>query len=44
MTEEVLGSAGTRRLAAERRVLPLVEGSLWHSKGFEAVAAALHER
>ena len=31
------------RPAGERRVLPAVEGTLWHSNGFETVAAALHE-
>ena len=40
--DEVVGSF-PRRPAGERRVLPAVEGALWHSNGFETVAAALHE-
>ena len=35
--------ASPRRPAGERRVLPVVEGTLWHSNGFETVAAAQHE-
>ena len=42
--DEVVGEGGCpRRPAGERRVLPAVEGTLWHSNGFETVAAALHE-
>ena len=40
--DEVVVGCSPRRPAGERRVLPAVEGTLWHSNGFETVAAALH--
>ena len=41
--DDVVGGCSTRPPAEKKESFLFVDGTLWHSNGFETVAAALHE-